>query len=84
MYEISSQINGPLMAQICMFNMVSEQKLNARFFIQNITQVDTYFSIKHWYSMQRALGSYGGQPQQTMTTQLNSSPSNYATNFVKF
>jgi hypothetical protein len=41
-----------------MFNLISEQKLNARFFIQNITQVDTYFSIKHWFSMQKALNDY--------------------------
>ena len=44
-----------------MFNMVSEQRLNARFFVQNITQVDTYFSIKHWFGMQRALNFYTGQ-----------------------
>ena len=72
------------MAQICMFNVLYEKKLNARFFIQNITKVDTYFSIKHWYSMQRALANYGGQPNQIMTTQLDTSPTTYATNFVKF
>ena len=53
-------MSEPLIAQICMFNMVSEQKLNARFFVQNITQVDTYFSIKHWFGMQKALNLYTG------------------------
>jgi hypothetical protein len=46
-----------------MFNLVSEQKLNARFFVQNITQVDTYFSIKHWFGMQRALNLYTGSSE---------------------
>lgn len=32
-YEIKAQITEPLLAQICMFNLISEQRLNARFFI---------------------------------------------------
>jgi len=71
-YEITSQITEPLLAQICMFNLVSEQRLNARFFLQNITQVDTYFSIKHWFGMQRALSLYTGQ--STTATDLNTLP----------
>ena len=59
-YDITSSVTEPLLAQIRMFNLISEQRLNARFFIQNITQVDTYFSIKHWFWMQRALNSFTG------------------------
>ena len=65
-YRIDTEVKSPTMAVIYVTNptgvdeLGNPTKLSARFFIQNITQIDTYFSIRHWYGMQKAMVTYGG------------------------
>lgn len=53
LYQVLSDFKGQGSAQIKLVNSVDPTKLNARFFLQEITQHDTYYSIKHWHSMQQ-------------------------------
>eukprot|EP00347_Sterkiella_histriomuscorum_P018458 403345443 len=59
-YEVFSDTSGdgiesPYLAQVKLINTIDQTKLNARFFVQELHQHDTFYSIKHWFDMQRTL-----------------------------
>ncbi|CDW81365.1 UNKNOWN [Stylonychia lemnae] len=59
-YQVFSEakgdgVNDPLVAIVKLMNTQDQSKLNASFYLQEITQHDTFYSIKHWHMMQKTL-----------------------------
>ncbi|TNV82965.1 hypothetical protein FGO68_gene2765 [Halteria grandinella] len=54
-YSVTTEHKGPFCALINVTNNYDKKKLNARFFIQEISQLDTFYSIKHWNSMMQTM-----------------------------
>lgn len=58
-YLVQAQTSQDQAAQILVLHVNDDgTKLSARFFLQSITYVDTYYSIKHWFLMQKSLSLY--------------------------